>query len=267
MPRSAMATGLLWAAAAAAALYGVLAFYAWRYSDRMIFLPPPASYGAGPDLTWIPAGDGTRLAARWLPSPDARYTLVYSHGNATDLGQIEPRLQELRERLGVSVLAWDYPGYGQTGGLPGEPATLRGARAVADYATRVLGVPADRLVAYGHSLGGGAAVEMASSWPCAGLVLQSAFTSAFRVRLSVNPFPFDKFDNLARLRRVRCPVLVIHGTADTLIPFAHGEQLLAAAPGRKAHLWVPGAGHNDLVETAGEEYWRALSAFLQSLGS
>ncbi len=267
MPRSPMTTGLLWAAAAAAVLYGVLAFYAWQFSDRMLFLPPPATYAAGPDLTWIPAGDGARLAARWLPYPDARYTLIYCHGNATDLGQIEPRLQELRERLGVSVLAWDYPGYGQTGGRPGEPETLRGARAVAAYATRVLGVPADRLVLYGHSLGGGAAVEIAASQPCAGLVLQSAFTSAFHVRVSVNPFPFDKFNNRAKLPRVRCPILVIHGTADTLIPFSHGEQLLAAAPGRRQHLWVPGAGHNDLVETAGEDYWRALAAFWQGLGT
>jgi len=261
-----MATGLLWAAAAAAVIYGVLAFFAGQVSDRMLFLPPPASYPAGPDLVWIPAGDGPRLAARWLPYPGARYTLIFCHGNATDLGEIEPRLVELRDRLGVSVLAWDYPGYGRTGGRPGEPATLRGARAVAAYAVDVLGVPADRLVPYGHSLGGGAAVEIAAGRPCAGLILQSAFTSAFRVRLSVNPFPFDKFDNLAKLRRVRCPVLVIHGTADTMIPFAHGEQLRAAAPGRKARLWVRGAGHNDLIETAGEEYWRALADFLQGLG-
>ncbi len=267
MLRSALTSGLLWAAAALVVAYAALAFYAWQYSDRMIFLPPPASYAAGPDLLWIPAGDGTRLAARWLPYPDARYTLVYCHGNATDLGQIEPRLRELRDRLGVSVLAWDYRGYGLTGGVPGEPATLRDARVVAAYAVDALGIPAGRLVPYGHSLGGGPAVEIAASRPCAGLILQSAFTSAFRVRLSVRLLPFDKFDNLAKLPRVRCPVLVIHGTADTLIPFAHGGRLLAAAPGRRQHLWVAGAGHNDLIETAGEEYWQALADFLRDLGS
>ncbi len=267
MLRSAMVTGLLWAAAAGAVIYAVLAFYAWQYSDRLIFLPPPASYGAGPDLVWIPAADGARLAARWLPYPDARYTLLYCHGNATDLGQIGPRLQELRDRLGVAVLAWDYRGYGQTGGVPGEPDTLRDARAVADYAERVLGVPPGRLVPYGHSLGGGPAVEIAASRPCAGLVLQSAFTSAFRVRLAVPVLPFDKFDSLAKMPRVRCPVLVIHGTADTLVPFVHGERLLAAVPGSAHHLWVKGAGHNDLIETAGEEYWRALGEFLSGLGS
>ena len=267
MLRSALATGLLWASLALILIYGVLAFYAWQYADRLLFLPPPPSYAAGPDILAIPAPDGVTLAAHWLPYPEARYTLLYCHGNATDLGQIEPRLQELHDRLGVAVLAWDYRGYGQSRGLPGEPETLRDARTVAAYATRTLGVPPENLILYGHSLGGGPAVAIAASQPCAGLVLQSAFTSAFRVKLGVRLFPFDKFDNLAKLPRVRCPVLVIHGTADTLIPFSHGQQLFAAVRGPKRHLWVQGAGHNDLVETAGEEYWRALEDFLRTLGT
>jgi fermentation-respiration switch protein FrsA (DUF1100 family) len=81
----------------------------------------------------------------------------------------------------------------------------------------------------------------------------------------VRLLPFDKFNNLGKLPRVTCPVLVIHGTADETIPFSHAQQLYAAAPGPKYRLWVEGAGHNDLLETAGEEYWKALHEFTASL--
>jgi fermentation-respiration switch protein FrsA (DUF1100 family) len=78
----------------------------------------------------------------------------------------------------------------------------------------------------------------------------------------VRLLPFDRFINLEKMRRVRCPVLVIHGTADQTIPFSHGQRLYAAAPAPKDRLWVGGAGHNDLIETAGDAYWEALQKFL-----
>jgi len=250
------------AAGAVAVAYAGLAFYAWQFSNGLIFLPPPPTYQAGPDFLNIPAPDGATLAARYLFCRDARYTVVYFHGNAEDLGGIGPRLQLLRDRLHVSVLAWDYPGYGRSGGLVGEPATLLAAHAVLAYVTGPLGVPGERVVLYGRSLGAGPAVDLASSERCGGLILESAFTSAFRVMTGVRLLPFDRFINLEKMRRVRCPVLVIHGTADQTIPFSHGQRLYAAAPAPKDRLWVGGAGHNDLIDTAGDAYWEALQRFL-----
>lgn len=150
------------AAAVLAVAYGALAFYAWEYSDGLIFLPPPPTYPAGPDILNIPAPDGPTIAARWLPYPESHYTIVYFHGNAEDLGDIEPRMQSLRDRLQVSVLAWDFPGYGRSGGAVGEPATLHAARAVVAYAKDALGVPPERIILYGRSLGGGPAVDVAA---------------------------------------------------------------------------------------------------------
>ncbi len=150
------------AAAVLAVAYGALAFYAWEYSDGLIFLPPPPTYPAGPDILNIPAPDGPTIAARWLPYPESHYTIVYFHGNAKDLGDIEPRMQSLRDRLQVSVLAWDFPGYGRSGGAVGEPATLHAARAVVAYAKDALGVPPERIILYGRSLGGGPAVDVAA---------------------------------------------------------------------------------------------------------
>jgi hypothetical protein len=231
----------------------------------MIFLPPPPTYPDGPEILKISTPDGVKLAARYLPHPGARYTLVYFHGNAEDLGQVDLSLRELRDRLGVSVLGWDYRGYGLSGGKPGEPATLRDAHTVLAYVTGTFGVPPERIILYGSSLGGGPAVEAAASRHCAGLILRSAFTSAFRVMTRVRLLPFDKFDNLSRLPRITCPVLIIHGTADETVPFSHAQKLYAAAPGSKHRLWVEGAGHNDLIETAGEDYWKTLREFVAGL--
>lgn len=250
------------AAGALAFAYAALLFYAWQYSDRLIFHPPPPTYPDGSDIRRIPAPEGVTLAARYLPCPDARYTVVYFHGNAEDLGSIAPRLELLRDRLHVAVLGWDYPGYGRSGGSVGEPETLRAARAVLDYVTGTLGVPPDRVVLYGRSLGSGPAVDLATSRSCRALVLESAFTSVFRVLTRVRILPFDKFANLEKMPRVKCPVLVIQGTADATIPFSHGRRLFAAAPEPKRRLWVEGAGHNDVIETAGEAYWQALREVL-----
>ncbi|MDD2762599.1 MAG: alpha/beta hydrolase [Opitutaceae bacterium] len=250
------------AAGAVVFAYAALLAYAWLSSDRLIFLPPPPSYPDGPDILKIPAPDGVQLAARYLPRPQAKYTLIYFHGNAEDLGQVEPFLRQLRDRLGVSVVGWDYRGYGLSGGRPGEPAVLRDAHTMLAYVTGPLGVPPERIILYGRSLGGGPAVEVAASHRVGGLVLHSAFTSAFRVMTHVRLLPFDKFVVREKLPRVTCPVLVIQGTADEMIPFRHGLQLYAAAPEPKRHLWIEGAGHNDLIETAGEEYWQALANFV-----
>jgi len=245
--------------------YAVLLIYAWLCSDRLIFLPPPATYADSPEILKLHTPDGVTLAARYLPNPSARYTLIYFHGNAEDLGRLEPTLRELHDRLGVSVFGWDYRGYGLSGGKPGEAATLRDAYTVLAYVTGTLGVPPERIILYGSSVGSGPAVEAAASHRVGGLILRSAFTSAFRVMTQVRILPFDKFNNLGKLPRVTCPVLVIHGTADETIPFSHALKLYAAAPGPKYRLWVEGAGHNDLLETAGEDYWRALREFTARL--
>lgn len=256
---------LLVAAGTLGFAYLALLAYAWAASDRMIFHPPPPTYADGAEILKIPAPDGVRLAARYLPCPSAKYLLLYFHGNAEDLGEVEPQLAELRERLGVAVLAWDYRGYGRSGGRAGEPATLRDAHTVLAYATDTLGVPAVRVILYGRSLGGAPAAELASTHRCAGLIFHGAFTSAFRVMTRVRLLPFDKFVVLEKLPRVTCPFLSIHGTADEVIPFRHARQLFAAAPGPKYNLWVEGAGHNDLIETADDAYWRALREFIAKL--
>jgi fermentation-respiration switch protein FrsA (DUF1100 family) len=133
--------------------------------------------------------------------------------------------------------------------------------AVYRYVVDSLGVPPSRLVLYGRSVGSGPATDLAARVPVGGLVLESAFVSAFRVMTKVALLPFDRFLNLRHIRQVRAPVLVIHGTDDEVIPVSHGRRLYEAAAGPKQALWIEGAHHNDVPFVGGTRYWTALAAF------
>jgi hypothetical protein len=248
------------------AYLGVAAL-AYFFADRLIFLPPRSSYAPGElPIVQLPTESGASIAALHLPSDSATFTLLYSHGNAEDLGHIAEILALLRDRVGVSVVGYDYRGYGlSTGGPPTADGATRDAGTVFRYLTRELGIPPDRLIVHGRSVGTGPALGLAAREPVGGVIIESGFTSAFRVMTHVPLLPFDRFPNLRNVRKVRAPVLVIHGERDEVISVAHGRQLYAEATPPKHHLWVSGAGHNDLVAVAGEEYWRSLREFVQLL--
>lgn len=244
--------------------YGALTVLAASIVDKMLYFPDYASRKAPADMIRIPMSDGGALAAVYLPNPAAKHTLWFFHGNAEDLGSLEPFLRELHAR-GFAVFTYDYPGYGLSTGRPNEKAIYAANTAAARYLQDTLHVPLGRVILVGRSLGGGPATDLATREPVAGLVLQSAFMSVYRVMTRWRLLPFDQFENLRKLPRVKCPVLVMHGTADEVIAFPHGEKLYAAATGPKSHLWIEGAHHNDFVAAAGERYWQALLDFEASL--
>lgn len=238
-----------------------------HFADRLIFIPPPSTYGADlPDLVRFPTAAGDTVAGLLARAPGARTAVLFTHGNAEDIGLLDGYVAAYRS-LGVTVLALEYPGYGLSTGQPSEP----GAYAAADAALAHLaasGFPSGRVVLHGRSLGGAVAVDVASRHDVAALILESTFTSAFQVMLPLAGLPGDRFTSLAKLPRVRCPTLVIHGTRDEVIAFRHGERLFDALPAeRRRSWWVEGAGHNDLLWVAGERYWRELAAFLAPLES
>lgn len=232
--------------------------------DGMLYFPDYASRKEPANVIRIPTPDGGSLAAVYLPNPAAKHTVWFFHGNAEDLGSLEPFLRELHAR-GFSVFAYDYPGYGVSTGKPNEKAIYAANAVAARYLHETLKVPLSRVILVGRSLGGGPATDLATREPVAGLVLQSTFMSVYRVMTRVRLLPFDQFENLRKLPRVKCPVLVMHGTADEVIPFKHGEKLHAAARGTKSHLWIEGAQHNDFISVAGERYWSALREFAAAL--
>jgi len=246
-------------------IYGTLCLYGVFWSDRIIFQPQPSSYRDTDEIIKLNSAPDVQISAIHIPNPAATYTILYSHGNGEDLGDTRSFLRLLRS-LGFAVFAYDYRGYGTSQGKPTERGTYEDINAAYNYLTQSLAIPPSQIIAYGRSLGGGPAVDLATRKPVAGLVLESTFITTFRVRTHIPIVPFDKFDNLGKIKNVRCPVLIIHGTQDLVIPFAHGQKLYAAAGEPKRFLQVNGAGHNDLISVAGSDYGKAMQDFAALVG-
>lgn len=245
-------------------VYLVVLLFAFFFADRVMFQPPPASYQPSPDFITLTDAQGTRIAAAYLGNPASRYTILYSHGNGEDLGDILPWLRVLHER-GFSVISYDYPGYGLSGGTPSEAGAVAAAEAAFTYLTKELNVPPERIVLHGYSVGGGPAAELAARHEVGGLVLESTFTTAFRTVTRIALLPFDRFRTIDRMPRIKAPVMLIHGRRDKIIPFWHGERLFEAARGAKVKLWVEDGGHWDLRDAAGDSYWQTWREFLRLL--
>lgn len=244
--------------------YAAFAGLLWLFAERLIFLPPRERYAQTPEILLLPREGGGTVAAVHLPNPRAKYTILFSHGNAENIGHGLPFLRAMRD-VGFSVLAYDYSGYGLSTGRPSERAAYADIDAAYDYLTRTAGVPPERIILHGRSLGGAVSADLASRRPVGGLVLESTFTTAFRVVRDGFLVPFDRFRTIDKLPRVTAPVLVIHGTDDMLVRFGHGERLYAAVRGPKQRMWVEGAGHNDLAWVAGPSYWTTLRDFAGTL--
>lgn len=243
-------------------IYAFFCLYVFFIADGKIFLPQPSTYQDTSDILKLTTADQIQLSAVYLPNPASTYTILYTHGNAEDLGDIQPVLQQLRN-TGFSVFAYDYRGYGTSQGTPSERNAYRDIDTAYNYLIQQLGVSPQRIIAYGRSVGAGSAVDLASRKPLAGLIMESAFTTAFRVIVPFPILPFEKFRNLDKIKKVNCPVLVMHGKADEVIPFSHGQKLFAAAREPKRYLWVDEAGHNDFMWVASEQYAKTLREFAQ----
>ncbi|ABG53945.1 conserved hypothetical protein [Trichodesmium erythraeum IMS101] len=243
-------------------IYILIGLWAFFFSDRLIFLPRPSSYQKNQDFVKLQSRDRTQITGIYLPLPKAEYTILYSHGNAEDLGEILPRLRDLRD-IGFSIFSYDYQGYGTSQGKPSVDGAYQDINAAYEYLTKKLGIPANKIIVYGRSVGGGPSIDLASRQPVAGLVIESSFTTAFRVVTRIPIYPFDRFPNIDKIKSINCPVLVMHGNADQVIPFSHGQQLFAIANQPKLSLWVDGAGHLNLLEIAGQKYVKVMGEFIR----
>jgi hypothetical protein len=226
----------------------------------------PASVGLPYENVQLSAGDGVVLAAWWIPAQTPRGTVVFAHGNG---GNMSHRLDKIRlfHELGYSVMAFDYRGYGASEGKPSEEGTYADMAAAVDHATAVRGTTSARLVLYGESLGGAVAIEESVRRPPAALVVDSSFTSVPAMAKKYYPWlPVRlllrfRYDSLARMPAIKCPVLVLHSPQDDVVPFAMGRQLFAAAPEPKAFAELVG-GHNTGGLMAASNAQKELAVFL-----
>lgn len=215
---------------------------------RLIYPAPQQQHAPTPGFAAVvlKTEDDLALTAHWRPPANGRPAVVFFHGNGGSLAGAAAETARFAE-LGYGVLLVEYRGYGGNPGDPSEQGFYRDGRAGMTFLA-AQGIPPKRTILIGNSIGSGTATEMAKAFAPAALILTSPFTSlgdVVRERLPIVPVSLllrDRFDNLAKLQALTMPVLVLHGTADQVVPFAHGKALADASP-RVNFRAFDGAGH------------------------
>jgi hypothetical protein len=231
---------------------------AYAFQRRLVYLP---SSGPVPDAGTVLPGardvrlttaDGLSLGAWYLPATgrDLGVTVLVAHGNAGDRAMRAPLAEALAAR-GMSVLLFDYRGYGGNAGDPTEAGLALDVRAARSYLVDELGVPQERLVYFGESLGCAVVTELATEHPPGGLLLRSPFTALTDVGAQHYPFlPVrlllkDRFPLAEQIREVRVPTVVVYGSADSVVPSEQSRTVARVAGGPVTSIEEPGADHND----------------------
>jgi fermentation-respiration switch protein FrsA (DUF1100 family) len=259
-------------------LGGIL--FAYFYAEKIMLPGNPKAYKSVAGAFFIETKLGNAVhACYWQAENDAvknflpkssegvfkGYSLLYNPGNTQDLSQIEPYARRFCA-YGFDVLGYEYPGNGHSEGPGNEAKVYAAAEAAYDYLTQTLGKDPHKIILYGFSLGGGPAVHLAQKSPVAGAILECTFASAFRVKTHWKMLPWDAFDNLAKIKQIKAPLLLVHSLNDQVIDPIHSTWLAAAATAPCQTFWVPGAQHTNAGEVDPKGYDAAMRQFRKALG-
>jgi fermentation-respiration switch protein FrsA (DUF1100 family) len=272
MKRWAKATGI--AGILIAVLFAVAGVVMFFNEESFVFFPEkrvpvtPASFGLPFEEVRLRTADGVTLGAWWIPVERPRGAAVLAHGNA---GNIAHRIDKaaLLCELGLSVLLFDYRGYGNSGGSPTEDGTYMDMEAAVEHVRTARGFAPEQTLFWGESIGAAVAVEAATRQPCAGLVVESGFTSLPAMAKAVYPWLPGflvrlKYDSLARIPAVKAPKLILHGPSDKIVPYPMSRSLFDASTGTRRFADLRG-GHNDGGILASPEAQESLRQFLNEV--
>jgi fermentation-respiration switch protein FrsA (DUF1100 family) len=255
----------------------VVCFYALvRYLEAHSIFYPSRTIEIMPDRFALPYEDVTitgedhvKINGWLIKSPSAKSTLLFFHGNA---GNMADRLTKLKffHDAGIQVLIVDYRGYGHSQGVPSEKGVYRDGRAAFDYVQTRSDLKDLPVVAYGGSLGGAVAIDLAVHRKVAGLIVDSSFPSAAAMSRLIYPiiptfFLAVKFDSESKVKHLSIPKLFMHSVDDRVVPFRMGQRLFNAAAGPKEFVELTG-GHNDAHIECKEKFFGAIKTFLSENG-
>lgn len=212
---------------------------------------------------------GNSIACMYVKNTEnPQFTLLFSHGNAVDLGQMSSFFVGLGSRIGCNIMAYDYSGYGSSTGKPTESNLYADTEAAWQALLTRYNLRPDQVILYGQSIGTVAAVDLATRHEVAGIILHSPLMSGMRVAFpdTNRTWCFDPFPSIEKVSRITSTILVIHGTEDEVIDFSHGLAMFERAPRTVEPLWVEGAGHND-VELYGQYLDRLRRFINHEIGS
>jgi fermentation-respiration switch protein FrsA (DUF1100 family) len=258
-------------------LLGLLAVL-WTQLERIfVFFPTPeiiytpAQTGLKYEEVFFTTDDGQRLNGWFVPGY-TDVTWLWFHGNGGNISHRVDEIAQIHHRLGVNLFIFDYRGYGKSEGVPSERSTYRDARTALAYLQERPDVNPEKIIYFGQSLGAAVAVELAAHQPPLGLVLVAPFVSLSDMSRILYPqlpaVPWlvrNRYNSLAHLSSIHCPLLILHGDRDTIVPISQGRKLFNAANEPKQFQVLYGAGHNDTYIAGGDIYWDALSEFLDGL--
>jgi uncharacterized protein len=236
--------------------------------------PPAPSFELRHVPLRIPTPDSLKLGAWIVPAAQRDSTgmwLLICHGNYGNIGYGQrPEFYSYLRDVGVNLLAFDYRGFGDSDGVATESGVYTDARAAYDFLRDSLGVPPERIILFGHSLGSSVAIELAQHVPAAGLVVEGAFTSVVDRGAELYPFlpvrlvAASKFGSIERVPKLKLPKLFLHSPEDRSIPYAHGQRLFAAAAEPKRFVEVRG-GHIEAFTVDKSVYFGAIAAFVREV--
>jgi uncharacterized protein len=242
-----------------AILYLLICLFVYLFQKHVVFRPQKGTQPPPDDLnikeTWITTGDGQKLHAWWMPQDSARYTVLFFHGNAGNISRGEKRMR-LFKLLGCNALAIDYRGYGiSSGNINKETDIYEDARASWEYLTGTLGIPEEKIIIWGWSMGGAVAVNLVQFKKCHALVMESTFYSLYDEAgklYSVLPLKWMmkfQFTSGEKLANIKVPVLFIHSKTDETVPYRHGVRLFDKFKGMKKFIEISGDHNHGIFDS------------------
>jgi uncharacterized protein len=255
-------------------VFVLLCVYLWSRQAHFIFFPEaeirftPADYGLKFEETWLTV-EGEKLYGWWIQGATEK-VLLYLHGNGVNIG-VNAEHAARFQSLGMSVLLVDYRGYGRSeGAFPSEQSVYADAEAMWKHLVKDRGIQPRNIFIYGHSLGSAIGIELALRHPnAAGLIVESAFTSIrdmakrdllFRA-VPVSLILTQRFASISKIARLKLPVLFLHGSHDTLVPFSMSQRLYEAANEPKRVVLLAGGDHIDSAAAAPRQFMEAIRDF------
>jgi hypothetical protein len=242
--------------------------------NSLIFFPSvyPEGFWQPQDLAfedaWFEAPDGTQLHGWYVPHENPRAVILFAHGNGGNLSHRAEIVGQMVRRLGVSMLVFDYRGYGRSAGSPHEAGVLADARAARRWLAQRAGIAESDVVLFGDSLGGGVMVDLAAKDGARGLILLNTFSSlpdvaAFHYRwLPVKMLMRSRLDSRSKIGDYHGPLIQFHGDRDSIVPLSLAERLFDAAHEPKRFVTVPNGDHNDPPTAL---FFQGLDEFLNTL--
>ena len=222
--------------------------------SKVLFQPPVSRFPMNPDHLYLHSKSGTKLQVMFI-NRNAKYTMIFSHGNAEDIYLVQHWLQQyFLKQVNVNAVVYEYTGFGESNGnIPQEKSLYDDIETVYLYLTEIINIPAERIILFGRSIGSGPSCYLAEKYKVAGVMLHAPLMSILRVVFANLRWTlrFDKFPNIDRIKNFDCPVYIIHGERDEIVHVCHGYRLWENVVNKEfPPYFVEMAGHNNIEKYA-----------------